>query len=80
MMSLLPLPPAAIAHDGYTNTLYWSIEGGQGDVYMSDDSLLLDEAIRLYENRDNPFALEYDWLSKRLLWVEEGERVSVVSR
>lgn len=47
---------------------------------MSDDSLLLDEAIRLYENRDNPFALEYDWLSKRLLWVEEGERVSVVSR
>lgn len=45
-------------------------------MYLHDDNLLVNEAIRLYENRDNPFALEYDWLGARLFWVEEGERVS----
>ncbi len=35
-----------------------------------------DMAETLYQRRDQPFALEYDWVGNRLLWVEDGDNVS----
>lgn len=75
-----PTHNAAVAHDSFTNSLYWSIEGGQGNVFLNNEQLPLDDATVLYASRDNPFALEYDWLSQRLFWVQDGDRVSQTHR
>ena len=70
-----PSTHAAVAHDGHTNSIYWTIEGGQGNVYLNSGGSP-DTAEVLYEIRDQPFSIEYDWLSNRLFWVEDGIRVS----
>ena len=62
----------AIAVDSYTDTIYWSSEGSSASVYSKRGSL---QPQALYSNRDQPFALEYDWVGNRLLWVEDGVNV-----
>ena len=61
---------SAVAHDYHTDTYYWSIQGGQASIYASGDPS------PIYRVRDEPFALEYDWLGRRLFWVEDGLVVS----
>ena len=59
----------AVAHDSYTGDYYWVIAGGQANIFVSDSRGM--ESI-LYNVRDEPFALEFDWVSRRLFWVEDG--------
>ena len=35
-----------------------------------------DTAEVLYQIRDQPFSLTFDWFTRRLFWVEDGEGVS----
>ncbi len=55
-----------MARDHYNDSSYWVIQGRQASVFVTDTP----EATALYTLRDAPFALEYDWLTKRLFWVE----------
>lgn len=68
--------PSGVAHDYHTDSHYWVIEGGQASVFVNNRTHSPDEAAMLYSIRDGPFSLEFDWITRRLLWVEDGERVS----
>ena len=45
-------------------------------MFLNNEDIAIDDATALYERRDNPSALEYDWVSQRLFWGEDGDRVS----
>ena len=66
-----------VAYDSYTGQVYWSVEGGQGKLYMSGSTLSEDGHVLFSDFRRNPFSLEFDWVARRLFWVEDGVTVSV---
>ena len=71
------IPILGVAYDSYTGHIYWSIEGGQGKLYMNN-STRSEEGQVLFSNfTRNPFSLEFDWVARRLFWVEDGVTVSV---
>ena len=68
-----------VAYDSYTAEFYWSVEGGQGRVYMSSNNSSQNEngQVLFSEFRRNPFSLKFDWVGRRLYWVEDGDTVSM---
>ena len=75
MHSFLDVLDAGVTYDTYSDEYYWAIQGGQGSIYTSN-STLLSNARRLIDFRDNPFQLKFDWVARRLFWVEDGDTVS----
>ena len=72
-----PLSPlTAIAHDYNTDAYYWAIVGGQANIYEVIGAVAGSTPSPRYTRRDQPFALDVDWVSKRLFWIEDGEGVS----
>ena len=61
------LATLGVAYDSYTGDYYWSVEGGQGKIYISNST-------RSFFRR-NPFSLKLDWVARRLFWVEDGPTV-----
>ena len=65
----------AVAVDSYTDTVFWVPEGSSAIVYKKIGSR---QSQALYRNRDQSFALEYDWVGNRLLWVENSKNVRLL--
>ena len=64
-----------VAHDSYISDYYWSVQGGQGRIYVSNSSRNNSGQVLFPSFRRNPFSLKLDWVAKRLFWVEDGPTV-----
>ncbi len=61
--------------NAYEDVIYWASEGSSATLFSKQGSTIT----LMYTKRDQPFGLVYDWVGNRIVWIEDGENVSVMS-